>query len=112
MREPRIYQDHCTCVAFNCNISQRSHRESEDSNNKGNFLAILDEVVKHNPFIDKRMKAHGNAKYTSKTIPNEMLKCLAEMVQEEIVKEIKQSEVFSIIADETKDLQKKVFLTL
>ena len=47
------------------------------------------------------MKAHGNAKYTSETIQNEMLECLAEMFQEEIIREIKQSEVFSIIADET-----------
>lgn len=36
-----------------------------------------------------------------------MLKFLAEMVQEEIITEVKQSGVFSIIADETIDLQKK-----
>ncbi|KAL6490177.1 hypothetical protein MHYP_G00005220 [Metynnis hypsauchen] len=94
------------------NISQRGHRESEDSDNRGNFLAILEEIAKHDSFLEKRMKAHGNAKYTSKTIQNEMLECLAEMVQEEIIREVKQSEVFSIIADETKDLQKKEQVSL
>uniref|UniRef100_A0A0F8AM26 Uncharacterized protein n=1 Tax=Larimichthys crocea TaxID=215358 RepID=A0A0F8AM26_LARCR len=32
------------------------------------------------------MKAHGNAKYTSKTIQNEMLEFLAEMVQQDIIR--------------------------
>nr|XP_054592247.1 zinc finger MYM-type protein 1 [Nothobranchius furzeri] len=94
------------------NISQRGHRESEDSGNRGNFLAILEEIAKHDLFLEKRMKAHANAKYTSKTIQNEMLECLAGMVQEEIVREVKQSEVLSIIADETKDLQKKEQVSL
>ena len=63
-------------------ISQRGHRESEDSDNRGSFLVILEEIAKHDLFLEKRKKAHGNAKYTSKTIQNEMLECLAEMVQE------------------------------
>ena len=29
------------------NIAQRGHRESEDSTNQGNFLAILHEIAKH-----------------------------------------------------------------
>lgn len=89
------------------NMSQRGHRESEGSDNQGNFLAILNTIAKHNPVIEKRMKAHGNAKYTSKNIQNQILETLAEMVQEEIINEVKESEVFSVIADETKDLQKK-----
>ena len=47
-----------------------------------NFLAILEAIAKHDLFLEKHMKVHGNAKYTSKTIQNEMLECLAEMVQE------------------------------
>ncbi|KAL2102076.1 hypothetical protein ACEWY4_003837 [Coilia grayii] len=89
------------------NLSQRGHRESEGSDNPGNFLAILDTIAKHDPLIKKRLKAHRNAKYTSKNIQNEILETLAEMVQQEIINEVKQSEVFSVIADETKDLQKK-----
>ena len=41
-----------------------------------------------------------------------MLEFLAEMVQEEIITEVKQSGVFSIIADETIDLQKKELVWL
>ena len=94
------------------NMAQRGHRESEQSDNKGNFLEILEMIAKHNPMVAKKMKATGNAKYTSNTIQNEILQCLASMVQDSIVKEVKESEVFSIIADETKDLQKKEQLSL
>lgn len=44
-----------------------------------------------------------NAKYTSNTI----LECLAGMVRDEIIEEVKKSEQFAFIADETKDLKKK-----
>ena len=63
------------------NISQRGHRESEGSDNPGYFFAILDAIAQHDPLIEKRMNAHGNAKYTSKNILNEILETLAELVQ-------------------------------
>uniref|UniRef100_A0A3B5RDB6 DUF4371 domain-containing protein n=1 Tax=Xiphophorus maculatus TaxID=8083 RepID=A0A3B5RDB6_XIPMA len=88
------------------------HRESDDSDNKGNFLAILNEIAKHDPFVQRRLDAHGNAKYTSHQIQNEILQGLAEMVQKEIIAEVKQSEVFSVLADETRDLQKKEQISL
>lgn len=65
-------------------------------------MAILDEIAKHDQFIGKRMDAYGNAKYTSHQIQNEVLQGLAEMVQGEIIKEMKENELFSVIADETK----------
>ncbi|KAL7842562.1 hypothetical protein SRHO_G00242510 [Serrasalmus rhombeus] len=60
-------------------MEHRGHRESEDSDNKGNFLAILHEIAKHDQFIEKRLEAYGNAKYTSHQIQNEILQGLAEM---------------------------------
>ncbi len=47
-----------------------------------------------------------NTKYTSNTIQNEILACLAGMVRDEI-EEVKKSKQFAVIADETKDLKKK-----
>ncbi|XP_056613347.1 uncharacterized protein LOC130429020 [Triplophysa dalaica] len=43
------------------NIAQRGHRESDESQNKGHFLVILDEIAKHDPLIEKRMTACSNA---------------------------------------------------
>lgn len=89
------------------NIAQRGHRETEEAANRGNFLEILEMIVKHDPVVEKKMKGKQNAKYTSSVIQNEILDCLANMVREEIIQEVKESEVFSVIADETKDLKKR-----
>ncbi|XP_062853960.1 zinc finger MYM-type protein 1-like isoform X2 [Trichomycterus rosablanca] len=90
------------------NIAQRGHRESLDSEKKGVFLSMLDLLGNHNPIIKKRLEQQvKNAKYTSKTIQNEILECLAAMVKEEIIQEVKTSKQFSVIVDETKDVKKK-----
>uniref|UniRef100_A0A671TYV4 TTF-type domain-containing protein n=1 Tax=Sparus aurata TaxID=8175 RepID=A0A671TYV4_SPAAU len=94
------------------NIAQRGHDESADSNNKGNFMAILETVAHHDKAVEKRLTSIHNAKYTSKTIQNEILSCLADMVRNEITEEVKTSEVFSIMADETKDVKKTEQISL
>ncbi|XP_026034437.1 zinc finger MYM-type protein 1-like [Astatotilapia calliptera] len=88
------------------NLSQRGHLETDTSQNKGNFLELMELLSKHNP------QAAGNAKYTSNTIQNEVIECLSEMVREDIIREVKESEYFSVIADETKDLKKTEQLSL
>lgn len=80
------------------NIAQRGHRESED-NNQGNFLAILQLLANHDPVVEKKLSGIQNAKYTSHQIQNE--------VRSTIIKEVKDSQVFSLLADETKDIAKK-----
>ena len=42
--------------------------------------------------------------FTSKIIQKEVLGCLVEMVQSEMIEEVKNSDVFHIMADETKDV--------
>lgn len=65
------------------------------------------------PLLKKRLEQQPkNAKYTSKTIQNEILACLAGMVKEEIMQEVKESVQFSVIVDETKDVQKKEQMSL
>ena len=40
----------------------------------------------HDPLIEKRMNACGNAKYTSHQIQNKVLEGFAEMVRSEIIR--------------------------
>ena len=94
------------------NVAQRGHVENDGSQNQGNFIEIMELISKHNPLVAKKMNGAGNAKYISNTIQNEVLECLSDMVREEIIKEVKESKVFSVIADETKDLKKKEQLSL
>ncbi len=65
---------------------------------------ILHLISKHDANLNKQLSQH--AKYTSNTIQNEILACLAGMVRDEI-EELKKSKQFAVIADETKDLKKK-----
>ncbi|KAF3843310.1 hypothetical protein F7725_002159 [Dissostichus mawsoni] len=85
------------------NIAQSGHNESAGSDNKGNFMAILETIANHDKAVKKRLTSIHNAKYTSEIIQNEVLCCLADMVRSEITEEVKNSEVFSIMADETKE---------
>lgn len=93
------------------NIAQRGHRETVESNNRGNFLAILELLGNHDTVVRKKLKT-GNAKYTSHQIQNEMLDTLAEMVRSTIISEVKESQVFALMADETKDAKKKEQISL
>uniref|UniRef100_A0A6Q2XCH7 TTF-type domain-containing protein n=1 Tax=Esox lucius TaxID=8010 RepID=A0A6Q2XCH7_ESOLU len=94
------------------NISQRGHRETADADNKGNFLEILNLIGDHDPTVKKKLAGPQNAKYTSHHIQNEILDTLAEMVCVSIINEVKESEVFAIMADETKDTKKKEQISL
>lgn len=54
--ERKPYEDQAfikTSRAFNCHTEhfQRGHRECEDLDNQGNFLAILEEMTKHDSFL-------------------------------------------------------------
>lgn len=70
-------------------------------------MAILETIAKHDTTVKKRLTSIHNAKYTSKGIQNEVLSCLADMVRTKMIEEVKDSEAFSIMADETKDVKKK-----
>lgn len=90
------------------NIAQGGHDESAESDNWGSFIAVLETTAKH----DKTLKKKGlysihHAKYTSKAILNEVLSCLADMVWTKVTEEVKQSKVFSVMADETRHYKKK-----
>ncbi|XP_038062619.1 zinc finger MYM-type protein 1-like [Patiria miniata] len=95
------------------NIAQRGHREDDGSDNAGNLRRILSLVSGHDKVVKKRLEGGPlNAKYTSPEIQNEMLKTLAQMVREQILKEIHASEQFAILVDETKDVRKTEQLAL
>ncbi|XP_041638517.1 zinc finger MYM-type protein 1 [Cheilinus undulatus] len=93
------------------NITQRGHKETVDSGNKGNFVAILEVLGNHDLVMKKKLKT-VNAKYTSNQSENELLDTLAEMVRSTIISEVKESQVFALMTDETKDAKKKEQISL
>ena len=64
-------------------LALRGHREGPTSNNKGNFLEILNVVAKHDPTVQRKLtQCPRNATYTSGDIQNDILGIMAEAIQE------------------------------
>ena len=95
-------------------ISLRGHRDDEGStnSNQGNFRALLDLRVSSG---DEDLKSHletcaKNARYISKTSQNELIVCMKEYIQEQIINDIQNqssefgSSFYAVEADEVRDV--------
>ena len=88
----------------------RGHRDDKvdflaEDINQGNFIATLQFMAKGDSILNKYLlSAKRNAKYTSKTIQNEVVHIYACKIRERLTKSIRESRLpFTIIADETTD---------
>ena len=88
-------------------IALRGHRENEASANKGNFIEILNLVAKHEVVCSWLNHLPKHAIYTSSKIQNDLLNIIAGMVCNEISLAVQNAGVFSILADESKDISKQ-----
>ena len=83
------------------------------SNNLGNFIAIVhfraetDETLK-----EYLQNAPRNAKYTSKTMQNQLIDIIGKHIQMKILDEVKEAKFYSVIADEACDVSNKEQLSL
>ena len=100
------------------NIALRGHRDDDktldDSQNPGNFKSLLKFRVEAG---DEILKEHfntapKNATYTSKTIQNELIEVVGDWIRKKIVKEIKEAQVYTILADEVADVSNTEQLSL
>lgn len=93
------------------NIALRGHRDDgtldlqEKGEHEGKFRALLrfridagDSTLK-----DHLQTAPKNATFISKTTQNELIECCGDIIVEQIIKKVKKSQFFSLIADETRD---------
>lgn len=83
-----------------------STKMEEPSYNDGNFRALLRMRIQCG---DKNLTNHTenislNASYMSPTIQNDIIEICGEIIQKEIVKDVIEAEVFSILVDETADI--------
>ncbi|XP_076330907.1 zinc finger MYM-type protein 1-like [Tachypleus tridentatus] len=94
------------------NEAQRGHREGSQSDNRVNFLELLDMISRYDEIVKKKLSGPGNAKYTHHDIQNELLDILAEMIRKDISKEVMEAEHFALMLDETKDVSKQEQLSI
>ncbi|KAI3813620.1 hypothetical protein L1987_18348 [Smallanthus sonchifolius] len=86
----------------------RGHDESSGSNNRGNFLELLQLIVSYNDEVAKVILGNApyNSKYTSSDIQKELLSLIANKVRKHIRSEVGDS-CFCVMVDESRDESKK-----
>ena len=94
-------------------LAFRGHRDDETcpigESNRGNFQALLDfRVLSGDTVLKEHFEtAPRNATYRSKTIQNDLIDCCGEVLRIDIVEEVKEAGIYSLMADESPDISKK-----
>lgn len=98
-------------VKFVCTreLAFRGTEEKFGSLKNGNFLGLLELISEYDNFLDLHIKrfgnpGSGNVCYLSKTICNEFINLMGDMVRNEIISELKKSKYYSISVDSTPDI--------
>ena len=104
------------CLMFTAqqNIPQRGHTEcrsnlsSASDFNRGNFLELLHLRCKDNPWLSKMLqsKLGEHTQWTSPGIQDELLALLSDFVRKRILTNVRASEEFGLIMDETSDISR------
>ncbi len=101
-------------------LAFRGHRddrieweEQGDHDNRGNFV----ELVRFRAETDETLLKHlqnapKNARYTSKTIQNELISVVGKHIQSKILLEIEKAKYYSVLADELADVANKEQLSI
>ncbi|GBM46638.1 Zinc finger MYM-type protein 1 [Araneus ventricosus] len=93
-------------------ISVRGHREGgrigqeEPEKNDGNFRSLLRYRANSgdNDLKDQLMNSGGRSMYTSSFILNELINTFGHLIQSQIVRNVRKSIFYSVLADETTDI--------
>ena len=90
------------CIALRGHIGDTTGSEEVD---RGNFLALLEFRVDAGDEILKNHLAtcRATARYSSKTIQNQIIALIGDHIKDSIIREIKEVKYFSILCDEVID---------
>ncbi|CAH3108699.1 unnamed protein product, partial [Pocillopora meandrina] len=83
-------------------IALRGHREKlTQSENPGNFLALLKVLSESDPVLEAHLKTGGRVNHLSPQSQNEMIEVIGKhFIQKKIVEEILEAKYYSILGDE------------
>ena len=86
-------------------IALRGHRDNDikwmepESHNEGNFIALVRLRAETNILAEHLAHSPRNARYTSKSIQNELVSIIGNKICCDIVDEVKMAKFYSVIAD-------------
>ncbi|XP_021727172.1 zinc finger MYM-type protein 1-like [Chenopodium quinoa] len=103
------------CIRFllNQGLACRGHNESDESWNRGNFLALLTWFSENNSEVAKVVlgNALGNNRMTSPSIQKELINCCAKETTRLLIDDI-GDDYFGIMAGESSDVSQKEQMAL
>ncbi|KAE9524156.1 hypothetical protein AGLY_015521 [Aphis glycines] len=85
-------------------LAFRGHNETNNSNNKGNFIQLL-KMFADESLTVKLKSRYGH--YTSPEYQNDLIHIIASCTRKNILSTISSIGVYTILVDETKDISKK-----
>ena len=79
-----------------------------------NFIERLNYKVRgRDKDLGKHLESYSkNASYISKTTQNELIECCGQIIKESLLQDIKESQYYSVIADEASDTSNKEQMSL
>lgn len=86
-------------------LAFRGHVEDAESDNRGNFLELLDLRSSDCPIIVEGLKS-AVSKYTSPETQNEIIHLIAQRIQRQILQDVTSCSAFALIVDETEDISR------
>lgn len=93
--------DACCYVPANCFAGHRDDHvqvAEPPTSNEGNFIAILRLLAESNPQLREHLiSGPENARHTSKTVQNEVIGVIADMIREYFRKYIEKNPQFALI---------------
>ena len=96
-------------IALQAHLQDKIDFTQEASKNEGNFIAILRLLAKNNETLNEHLiVGPKNAKYTSKTIQNEILEIAADQIRAFYQTCLESCPHFSLIADEVTSHGKEI----
>ena len=98
-------------------LALRDHRDDSAQclSNEGNFMELVRFRAETDPVLAHHLaNSPRNARYTFKTIQNELVEVIGECIRNDIIAQVKRAKFYSVIADEVTDAANKeeVSLTL
>ncbi|XP_021717290.1 zinc finger MYM-type protein 1-like [Chenopodium quinoa] len=112
-KSPLTYSLKCIRFLLNQGLACRGRNESEESWNRGNFLALLTWFSENNSEVSKVVlgNAPGNNRMTSPLIQKELINCCAKETTRLLIDDI-GDDYFGILADESSDVSQKEQMAL
>ena len=95
------------CFLAKQELSFRGDDESKTSNNRGNYLELLDYTAQYDPLLKDHLENSTVFKGVSNRIQNDLIESVASALNKEIKQQLDKSDFFAILADETTDVANK-----